>query len=100
MKGGCDLGVEALGGVFQMRSTDAGKTFGDLVNVQNQLKKHLPVPPSNPGADPGTCLAPTSGQGLVMRPVNGKFGGRLVFCAVQNAYQGDVLQDPCCNFLK
>jgi hypothetical protein len=26
----------------------------------------------------------------VMRPVGGKYGGRLVFCAVRNAYEGDV----------
>ena len=25
-----------------------------------------------------------------MRPVDGKFGGRLVFCAVRNAYEGDI----------
>ena len=25
-----------------------------------------------------------------MRPVNGKYGGRLVFCAVRNAYEGDT----------
>jgi hypothetical protein len=25
-----------------------------------------------------------------MRPVDGKYGGRLVFCAVRNAYEGDV----------
>ena len=25
-----------------------------------------------------------------MRPVNGKYGGRLVFCPVRNAYQGDI----------
>jgi hypothetical protein len=90
MKGGCDLGEEALGGVLQLRSTDAGKTFGDFENVQQQIERRLPVPPSRPGSPPGSCLAPTSGQGTVMRPVDGKYGGRLVFCAVQNAYQGDV----------
>ena len=30
VKGGCDINVEALGGVLQVRSTDAGKTWGDL----------------------------------------------------------------------
>lgn len=80
-KGGCDIGVEQLGGVLQVRSTDRGQTWSDFKNIQTQL--NFPKQPSN-------CLAPTSGQGLVMRPVNGKYGGRLVFCAVRNAYQGDV----------
>ena len=81
VKGGCDIGVEQLGGVLQVRSTDRGQTWSDFQNIQTQLD--FPKKPSN-------CLAPTSGQGLVMRPVNGKYGGRLVFCAVRNAYQGDV----------
>jgi hypothetical protein len=79
--GGCDINVEQLGGVLQVRSTDRGQTWSDFNNIQAQLD--FPKKPLN-------CLAPTSGQGLVMRPVNGKYGGRLVFCAVRNAYQGDV----------
>ena len=65
----------------------ARATWGSYINVQDQLRAAKPpVPvPSN-----GTCLNPTSGQGLVMRPVNGKYGGRLVFCAVRNAYEGDI----------
>ena len=82
IKGGCDIGVEQLGGVLQVSSSDAGQSWGQFVNVQKQLK--FPKKPSN-------CLAPTSGQGIVMRPtVTGKFGGRMVFCAVRNAYEGDV----------
>ena len=81
VKGGCDIGVEQLGGVLQVRSTDAGKSWGDYRNIQAELE--FPKKPLN-------CLAPTSGQGLVMRPVGGKYGGRLVFCAVRNAYEGDV----------
>eukprot|EP01052_Picozoa_sp_SAG31_P000257 SAG31_NODE_8_length_42345_cov_10.980992_9_plen_417_part_00 len=81
VKGGCDINVEQLGGVLQVRSTDAGKSWFDYRNIQTELE--FPKKPLN-------CLAPTSGQGLVMRPVNGKYGGRLVFCAVRNAYQGDV----------
>ena len=73
VKGGCDLGSEQLGGVMQVKSTDAGRSWGAYENVQTQLE--FPKKPLN-------CLAPTSGAGLVMRPVGGKFGGRLVFCAV------------------
>lgn len=65
-----------------------GRTWGDYLNIQDQIR--YPKVPSGGDATNGDCLAPTSGQGLVMRPVNGKFGGRLVFCATQNAYQGDV----------
>jgi sialidase-1 len=79
--GGCDLGIEQLGGVLQVRSDDAGRSWSEYKNVQAQLQ--FPKQPLN-------CLAPTSGAGLVMRPVNGKYGGRLVWCAVRNAYQGDV----------
>ena len=81
VKGGCDISEQQLGGVLQVRSTDAGKSWGDFQNIHTQLE--FPKKPAN-------CLAPTSGQGLVMRPVNGKYGGRLVFCAVRNAYEGDV----------
>jgi len=79
--GGCDINVEQLGGVMQVISTDDGKTFSQYRNIQAELE--FPKKPLN-------CLAPTSGQGLVMRPVDGKYGGRLVFCAVRNAYEGDV----------
>ena len=58
---------------MQVKSTDAGRSWGAYENVQTQLE--FPKKPLN-------CLAPTSGAGLVMRPVGGKFGGRLVFCAV------------------
>ena len=78
---GCDDGIEQLGGVLQVRSTDGGRAWGDFLDVQKQLQ--FPKAPLN-------CLAPTSGQGLIMRPVDGKYGGRIVFCAVRNAYQGDV----------
>eukprot|EP00035_Acanthoeca_spectabilis_P027165 m.465594 g.465594 ORF g.465594 m.465594 type:complete len:498 (-) comp24344_c0_seq1:92-1585(-) len=78
-KGGCDIGVEQLGGIKQIRSVDGGKTWGPILNVQAQLE-----------GVPTGCLSPTSGGGVVMRPVNGKYGGRLVFCAVRNAYEGDI----------
>ena len=36
-------------------------------------------------------MKPTSGAGLVMRPdPQGRYAGRLVFCPVRNAYQGDI----------
>jgi hypothetical protein len=36
-------------------------------------------------------MKPTSGAGLVMRPdLQGRYAGRLVFCPVRNAYQGDI----------
>ena len=50
----------------------------------------VPVPAGGPQLGPGTCLGPTGGEALVMRPVQGKYGGRMVFCAVRNAYEGDV----------
>ena len=80
--GGCDNNAEQLGGLLQVSSTDGGRTWGRFVDVQKQL--------SAAGASQTSCLAPTSGQGLVMRPVNGKYGGRIVFCAARNPYRGDV----------
>ena len=79
VKGGCDNHEESLGGVLQVSSTDFGLTWGRFVDVQRQI-----------ASSSTSCLAPTSGQGLSMRPINGRYGGRLVFCAVRNPYQGDV----------
>ena len=91
MKGGCDIGREQLNGIKQLQSTDAGLTWHSFLDVQAQLiKEHVPVPAGGPDLQSGTCLGPTDGEGLIMRPVNGKYGGRMVFCAVRNAYEGDI----------
>jgi hypothetical protein len=91
VKGGCDIGEEQLNGIKQLQSTDAGASWGSFVDVEKELvKEGVPVPAGGPHLGPGTCLGPTGGEALVMRPVQGKFGGRMVFCAVQNAYQGDI----------
>ena len=58
------------------------------------------MPAGGPGLSGGTCLGPTDGEGLIMRAVNGKYGDRMVFCAVRNAYQGDIpVPDPAHNHL-
>jgi sialidase-1 len=85
---GCDIGEEIIGGVLQVKSSDRGRTWSQYLDVQDQIK--FPRVASGGDYRNSDCLAPTSGQGLVMRPVNGKFGGRLVFCTNGNAYQGDV----------
>ena len=91
VKGGCDNGAVQLNGIKQLQSTDAGASWYSFVDVESQLvREHVPVPAGGPGLGAGTCLGPTDGEGLIMRPVNGKYGGRMVFCAVRNAYQGDV----------
>jgi hypothetical protein len=91
VKVGCDIGEEQLNGIKQLQSTDAGASWGNFVDVEKQLvKEGVPVPAGGPRLGPGTCLGPTGGEALVMRPVHGKYGGRMVFCAVQNAYQGDI----------
>eukprot|EP01043_Picozoa_sp_COSAG02_P058925 COSAG02_NODE_7417_length_3024_cov_7.548511_2_plen_310_part_00 len=87
-KNGCDIGEEILGGVLQIKSTDRGHTWGQYLDVQDQI--NFPKVPTGGDYKHHDCLAPTSGQGVVMRPVNGKYGGRLVFCTTRNAYQGDV----------
>eukprot|EP01052_Picozoa_sp_SAG31_P028681 SAG31_NODE_2789_length_5089_cov_4.516433_3_plen_286_part_00 len=76
--------------MLQIKSSDLGQTWGDYRNIQDQIR--FPRARSGTGdARNGDCLAPTSGAGVVMRPdQNGRYGGRLVFCAVVNAYQGDV----------
>ena len=82
LPGGCDVGVEQLGGVLQISSTDAGRTFGSFINVQAQLQ--FPRRPLN-------CLSTGSGNGLVMRPDSqGNYGGRIMFCSVRNSYMGNV----------
>ena len=91
VKGGCDIGREQLNGIKQLQSTDAGSSWHSFVDVEAQIAiEGVPVPAGGPGLGTGTCLGPTDGEGLVMRPVNGKYGGRLVFCAVRNAYEGDI----------
>ena len=77
VKGGCDNGAESLGGILQVSSMDHGRTWGRFADVQRQI-----------ASSSTTCLAPTSGQGIAMRPVNGRYGGRLVFCAVPRRRTG------------
>jgi hypothetical protein len=84
-QGGCDNDAEQLSGVLQVSSSDGGITWGNFRNVQQQL-----AAAASSGSTSLSCLAPTSGQGLSMRPVDGQYNGRLVFCAVRNPYQGDV----------
>eukprot|EP01043_Picozoa_sp_COSAG02_P061764 COSAG02_NODE_8364_length_2597_cov_1.446757_2_plen_429_part_00 len=82
IKGGCDIGESQPGGVLQIRSTDSGISWFGFTDIQLQIE--FPQQPKN-------CMEPTSGAGLVMRPDHsGKYGGRLVFCPVRNAYQGDI----------
>lgn len=88
--GGCDNDAEELGGVLQISSSDGGITWGGFRNVQQQLVAAAASSDPVKGRELLSCLAPTSGQGLSMRPVDGKYGGRLVFCAVRNPYHGDV----------
>eukprot|EP01043_Picozoa_sp_COSAG02_P033285 COSAG02_NODE_2263_length_9312_cov_3.608054_13_plen_321_part_00 len=91
VKGGCVNGVLRRNGVKQLQSTDAGASWYSFVDIQSQLvREHVPVPAGGPGLSPGTCLGPTDGEALVMRPVDGKYGGRMVFCAVRNGYEGDI----------
>lgn len=85
--GGCDNDAEQLGGILQVSSTDAGVTWGRFLNVQHLLMGSSQRSYGNRSL---SCLAPTSGQGVSMNPVNGRYGGRLVFCAVRNPYQGDI----------
>ena len=88
-KNGCDIHEEILGGVLQVKSHDRGRTWSQYLDVQDQI--NFPRVASGGDYRNSDCLAPTSGKGVVMRPVNGKFGGRLVFCTARNAYQGDVV---------
>ena len=72
--------TESLDGLLQLVSKDVGATWSRAT-------------PVNAARSPTTCLAPTTGHGVVMNaettPV--RFRGRVLMAAVHNAYHGDVI---------
>ena len=78
--GGCDDGILQEYGPMQIKSTDAGRSWGQLLDVQRQI-------PSNPAKG---CMIPTADASLILR-ADGPHPGRLLFCNVHDSYNGDII---------